>query len=371
MVVVEGYMDVIALAAHGIEDVVAPLGTALTERQIELLWRMVPVPILCFDGDAAGQRAAIRAISRTLPLLRPGHSLAIVRLPAGMDPDDLVKQHGKAAMEKLLAEAKSLLETLWEHERDALELKTPEDKAGLRARLIEHCEAITDNEIKALYRRDLLDRFYAYAFPKREFTPRRGGQFKPAAPGLTQEARQRLQAFVGGGSRNALARAVIAGLARHPDQIDRHAEDLGKLTPDDLQFASAIDVLLDASYSLETGGEMTISALGDFAVAPDNNRFTFLSEGSDPHCAHEDLAEAVAILVEGPALEAALGDATRRFEETFEQEAYEEQQRLRKRKLEFDRRLGQMASERAASTAQTDISSPGSPETETGEQEAD
>ncbi len=125
IVVVEGYMDVIALAAAGIGDAVAPMGTALTERQIELLWRLVEVPVLCFDGDAAGQRAAIRAISRALPLLRPGHSLSIVRLPAGLDPDDLVKQRGAAAMEKLLASPQSLLEAIWEYERDAEELKHP------------------------------------------------------------------------------------------------------------------------------------------------------------------------------------------------------------------------------------------------------
>ncbi|MEY4472166.1 MAG: hypothetical protein RL671_470, partial [Pseudomonadota bacterium] len=119
IVVVEGYMDVIALAAAGIADAVAPLGTALTERQIELLWRLVETPILCFDGDAAGQRAAMRAITRALPLLRPAHSLKIVRLPPGLDPDDLIKQQGTKAMELQLANARSLVEVLWEHERDA------------------------------------------------------------------------------------------------------------------------------------------------------------------------------------------------------------------------------------------------------------
>ncbi len=92
VVVVEGYMDVIALAKSGIRDAVAPLCTALTEMQLELLWRMVEVPVLCFDGDAAGQRAAMRAIARALPMLAPMRSLGIVRLPAGLDPDDLIKQ---------------------------------------------------------------------------------------------------------------------------------------------------------------------------------------------------------------------------------------------------------------------------------------
>ena len=112
IVVVEGYMDVIALAAAGIGEAVAPMGTALTERQLELLWRMVEVPILCFDGDAAGQRAAMRAIGRALPLLAPGKTLSIVRLPTGLDPDDLIKQQGAQAMEALLAEPASLIDAV-------------------------------------------------------------------------------------------------------------------------------------------------------------------------------------------------------------------------------------------------------------------
>jgi DNA primase len=154
MIVVEGYMDVIALAAAGIGECVAPLGTALTEQQIELLWRHVDSPILCFDGDTAGQRAAMRAVTRALPLLRPSHSLKIVQLPAGLDPDDLVKREGKDAMERLLGEASSLIKRLWSHERDAVPLATPEEKAGLKARLLGHVETIGDADICGLYRRD-------------------------------------------------------------------------------------------------------------------------------------------------------------------------------------------------------------------------
>ena len=119
-----------------------------------------------------------------------------------------------------------------------------------------------------------------------------------------------------------------------------------------MQFAAALDTLLEAAEALEMGGASPISALGSFAAAPDNTRFSFLQEGADPRAAREDLAEAVALLVERPALEAALADATARFEQTFEDAAFEEQQRLLKRKLEFERRLGQMASKRAAAPAQ-------------------
>merc|ERR1712039_164881 len=120
--------------------------------QLEMLWRMVEVPVLCFDGDAAGQRAAMRGIAR---------------LPAGLDPDDLIKAQGPAAMERLLSEPASLIETLWTFERDAQPLATPEAKAGLKARLMAHVDTIADPEIKSLYRRELGDRFSAFAYPPR------------------------------------------------------------------------------------------------------------------------------------------------------------------------------------------------------------
>ena len=276
-----------------------------------------------------------------------------------MDPDDLVKKHGRQAMEKLLAAPQSLLDTLWEHEAATHPLKTPEDKAGLKARLLEHCEAIQHPDIRALYRRELLDRFSAFAYPPR---PARDGNWrgtqKSAIPSLSAAVSGRLRRASGGGLRDALAQAVIAGLARHPREIHRHAEALGRLAPSDPALAQAVDALLDAAEALEIDGKSPISATGNFAAPPDNARFSFLMEGADPQVAREDLAEAVALLVERPALEAALADATARFEQTFEDAAFEEQQRLLKRKLEFERRLGQMASKRAAAPAQETASSP-------------
>jgi DNA primase len=372
LVVVEGYMDVIALAAAGIEDAVAPMGTALTERQIELLWRLVELPVLCFDGDTAGQRAAMRAIARALPLLRPGHSLGIVCLPAGMDPDDFVRQQGSEAMETLLAAPRSLLDTLWEHEAGARPLKTPEDKAGLKARLLEHVETIQHPDIKPLYRRELLDRFSAYAFPPR--APHQQGKWRSsertAFPGLSPDASGRLRKASGGGLRDGLAQAVIAGLARHPGEIHRHTETLGRLAAVSPALGKAIEALIDAADTLESGNGLPISALDVFAPPAGNKRFSFLMEGSDPEGAREDLAEAVALLVERPALDDALADATRRFEQTFDEEAFEEQQRLLKRKLEFERRLGQMASNRAASAVQ-ETPLPVAADTAPGEQELD
>ena len=132
--VVEGYMDAVALAQGGIAEAVAPLGTALTEHQIERLLRMVDVPTVCLDGDSAGQKAAIRAAHRALPLLQPGKSLSFVTLPDGQDPDDLMRAKGPAAFEALAAEAEPLVERLWKHELAAEPLVTPEQRAALRAR---------------------------------------------------------------------------------------------------------------------------------------------------------------------------------------------------------------------------------------------
>jgi DNA primase len=132
IVVVEGYMDVVALAAAGLAEAVAPLGTALTEHQLERLWRVTECPTLCFDGDSAGKRAAMKAVARALPLLRPGHSLRIVTLPDGMDPDDVVKKRGREAMLGLLGEARSLVDVLWEGERDAAPSPRPRTRQASR-----------------------------------------------------------------------------------------------------------------------------------------------------------------------------------------------------------------------------------------------
>ncbi|MCP5396876.1 MAG: DNA primase [Sphingomonadaceae bacterium] len=375
LVVVEGYMDVIALAAAGIEDAVAPLGTALTENQIEMLWRLVERPVLCFDGDAAGQRAAMRAITRALPMLRPAHSLAIVHLPSGLDPDDLIKQQGAAAMEKLLAAPSSLLDTLWTFERDAQPLDGPEAKAGLKARLLAHVDAIEHPDIKALYRRELMERFSDFAFPPRAPRPQqargdwKGRDWKQPRPALSREAAERLRWVVSGGGRDALTSAVFAGLMRFPDRILPHEDALMRLAQLEPNLAVPINSLIEAAEMLEPGENLPISEDIGPAAPPDKARFAFLGEGLDPQVAREELAEAVTLLVERPALEAALFAATARFE-TDPEAAFAEQQRLLKRKLDFDKRLGQMASKRAGRPAQGNVEDPGG-NAETGEQETE
>lgn len=360
IVVVEGYMDVIALAQAGIAEAVAPMGTALTEHQLELLWRQVERPILCFDGDAAGQRAALKAIARALPLLRPGHSLGIVRLPAGLDPDDIIREQGAKAIEALLATPQPLADALWQFERDAAPLSSPEEKAGLKARLLEHVETIQQPDIRALYRRELLEKFSAFAFPprpprnfQREWKP---GQRPEGPQRSSPEVTAHLQKLAQGGARSQFAAAVLAGLARHPAEIARHEEALMSLARRDRNVAPAIDALLDVSESLDSRGASPISGPIGLPAHPDRNHYAFLHEGTSPDHAREDLAEAVSLLVERPALEAALAAATLHFEHDPEG-SIAEQARLRERLLALDARLKRFGRKRAA-TARRPLCAP-------------
>jgi DNA primase len=354
VVVVEGYMDVIALANAGIPDAVAPLGTALTEMQLEMLWRMTDAPVLCFDGDAAGQRAAMRAIARALPLLAPMRSLGIVRLPAGLDPDDLIKAQGARAMEALLAKPASLIDTLWEFERDAQPLTTPEAKAGLKARLMAHVETIADPEIKGLYRRELSDRFSAFAYPPRPerppYQPGQRGGWKGAnqpPPGLSEAARERLSGIMAGGQRQGLLAAVLAGLARHPDQIARHTEALSALARIDREAAPLIESLFELAETLDSHDATAICSPQGQPAPPADIRYAFLHEGNDPGAACEELAEAVSLLVERPALEAALAATIARFDSDPEG-SFAEQARLRAQLMTVEDRLKAFGRRKAA-----------------------
>jgi len=170
LIVAEGYMDVIALARFGFDHAVAPLGTALTEDQLELLWRAGPEPVLCFDGDKAGIRAAFRSVERALPLLRPGQSLRFALLPDGQDPDDLLKSDGRSAMERVLEKAVPLVDMLWQREVQAAPLSTPEDKAGLKDRIYAALREIKHDSVRDLYKSSLLTRFNdEYGYKRRQW----------------------------------------------------------------------------------------------------------------------------------------------------------------------------------------------------------
>ena len=190
LIVCEGYIDVIALCEAGFGHAVAPLGTALTEEQIALLWRAGPEPILCFDGDRAGLGAAYRSIERALPGLQPGRSIFFCLLSDGLDPDDLIREQGPGAMGQALDSALPLVEVLWRRERDAERVDTPERQAGLEQRLMQAASTIQNSAVKSAYERELKNRmrdhFWQIRSAKRggDRAPSRGGQVVvPALPG--------------------------------------------------------------------------------------------------------------------------------------------------------------------------------------------
>jgi len=158
VIAVEGYVDVIAMVTAGFEATVAPLGTALTADQLVLLWKMADEPILCFDGDGAGRRAAYRAVDLALPLLKPGKSLKFASLPEGQDPDDLARAGGREAVGEVIGAARPLAQVLWMRETEAGGLDTPERRAAFEARLGEVTGVIGDETVRKYYRREFGDR---------------------------------------------------------------------------------------------------------------------------------------------------------------------------------------------------------------------
>lgn len=184
IIAVEGYMDVIALHQAGVENAVAPLGTALTENQLDLLWRMTPEPVLCFDGDGAGIRAANRAVDLALPHLKPGRSVRFAMLPDGKDPDDLVRHEGRAPFDKVLSMARPLAEMLWLREVGSGDHSTPEKRAELEARLKQMTAVIADESVRRHYGQDVRDRLNRFFQPQagqRNFQSR--GNFERGAKG--------------------------------------------------------------------------------------------------------------------------------------------------------------------------------------------
>ncbi|WP_131196153.1 DNA primase [Lichenihabitans psoromatis] len=241
VVAVEGYIDVIAMTMAGVPNVVAPLGTALTGDQCEVMWRMAPEPLLCFDGDAAGRRAAFKAVDTVLPLIAPGRSLRFAFLPEGQDPDDLARSGGAGAIETVLDQAKPLVDVLWLRETDHLVLDTPERRAGLERRLGDLVHEIKDEALRRHYGSELQARLRQVIDAGRRGA---GGTRGPAdkrapwRPGRPRGGPEPLRGYVASplnlNPGTSLARAVMppretliaALILNHPALLEWHAEDL-------------------------------------------------------------------------------------------------------------------------------------------------
>ena len=352
LIVVEGYMDVIALDRAGIAEAVAPNGTAVTEAQLERMWRLDPAPILCFDGDSPGRKAAIRAAARALPHIGPERTLRFVELPAGQDPDDLVRSGGREALETLLAEPEPLDRRLWRHERDSAALDTPEARAGLRQRLVEHSQAIGHPELRRLYRDQWLARFEAefgsvrppFRRTQNRFDKRTGRWTPPEAP--ASDTARRISRS---GIDTATARALVVGFAFYPQALADHCEQLAHLPIADRALASLRDRIVDAALAqpqLDRQSLATILAGAGAAGALEKARraggigFSFTRSDTPPERAVRDLGIAIDALAAEEEIGAALADAIARFG-AGDDDAIEEQRRLH---LEREKNMQRLAS---------------------------
>ncbi|NDV85420.1 DNA primase [Aurantimonas aggregata] len=274
LVVVEGYMDTIMLAQAGIEHAVAPLGTALTDRQLDLLWRVTSEPILCFDGDAAGVKAAHRAAETALPALKPGRSLRFALLPEGKDPDDLIREGGAEAMQGVLSAARPLSDMLWSRETAGGDYDTPERRADLEHRLKATLRQIGDESVRRHYLADADERLRSFFGAARE--ARGGGRRQGGDRDRVQGGRPGARG--GGGSpqgarrsaiserlaRSSLTRpgkapeaalrevAIVLGFINHPVLINEAFDYFADLALPDGELAKLRTAVLDAYAEAQT-----------------------------------------------------------------------------------------------------------------------
>ena len=230
LVVAEGYMDVIAIHHSGAAAAVAPLGTALTPEQIALLWKLHDEPVLCFDGDAAGQRAQTRALERILPLLEPGRSARLAVLPEGKDPDDLIAASGPEGFRKVIGTARSLIDSLWEQVQAEFDIRQPEARAQFWQAVRGHVRSIGNNQVRSAYGDEIESRIAAMRNQIRGISsmvaPRRA--FRPQTGLINRH------------------RAVVALLLAHPSLVSANFEALLLLDSGDQTLESLKKALIDA-----------------------------------------------------------------------------------------------------------------------------
>ncbi len=226
LIICEGYMDVIALDNFGFSYAAAPMGTALTEDQITEAWKVVNEPVLCFDGDGAGIKAALRSVDRALPILKPGYSLQFMFLPDKLDPDEFLRAKGAQEFEKLFSNTMPLIDLLWEKYTKDQPSDTPERKALIEKNLKEEVLKITDKDVRL---------FYAQEMKKRIFETYGGGTLKPAVP-VKKPAYRRTKQPLG----DVDLRFILASLLIYPKLAEELEE---KLTMFDLSKFKLINLL--------------------------------------------------------------------------------------------------------------------------------
>ncbi len=279
-IVAEGYMDVIALHQAGFTSAVAPLGTAVTEEQLGLLWKTVDQPVMCLDGDAAGQRAAVRAAERALPILRAGNGLRFALMPAGEDPDSLIQAQGPQAFKAVLEKAKPLSELIWLTESGGAPPANPEARAALDKRLKEKLRAIQDNTVRTFFAESFRERLW----PDGGRAPegRGGGGWKPGGEpwrGRYREPDYLRRLHAGDEDARGLqgdparAAVLLKLLLLHPALLDEVEDELGMLRFEDAPLDTLRQkIILLRSSAKPLDSEKLLDHLNRHGFSPVLNR---------------------------------------------------------------------------------------------------
>ena len=241
LIVAEGYMDVIALCLAGFQGAVAPLGTAITENQLNMIWQISPEPIIALDGDKAGLRAAYRLMDLSLPHLQTGRALRFALMPEGQDPDDLIRANGPSAVQSVLDQALPLVELLWQRETEGQTFDSPDRRAALDKRLFDALQQIKDKTLFSHYTRAIKDLLWAHfrSRPKDGF--RAKSQVAKAQPTTRASALVQAQDNVAQFLREAV---IIAVLIKTPQIISSFLDDLVMLDLDHADHQAILRLLV-------------------------------------------------------------------------------------------------------------------------------
>lgn len=256
LIICEGYMDVIAMDRFGIGYAVAPLGTALTEDQIQEAWKVVNEPTCCFDGDGAGVRAAVRSVDRVLPILKAGYSLKYVFLPDKQDPDEFLKAHGRDEFLKVIGDTVPLKDLLWRKNIEARNISTPEQKALIEKNVKEEVAKITDETVRGYYAEEMQNKFYyelgrgaSYRKRQAEYMPRRGGAagntFGIKRPAAVVSGRPKIDLD------ELVSKFVVSALICYPRLIDEYEERILNFDIKDVKLRRILDRAIEAVHEEE------------------------------------------------------------------------------------------------------------------------
>ncbi len=238
-IICEGYMDVIALDKYGINFAAAPMGTALTEAQIMEAWKVVAEPILCFDGDNAGIKAALRSVDRALPILKPGFSLKFMFLPDKMDPDEFLKARGRDAFVAMMQETTPLMQLIWDKNLRGQPCQTPEQKALIEKNIMGEVAKIGDEKVRNYYVQEMQKRIY-------ENLGRGTLKTSFRRPSSSAQVRPEIKPPLG----NVDLRFILAAMLTYPDLIDVYEEKLLMFDVSKFKFFNLLRALIDAWHEV-------------------------------------------------------------------------------------------------------------------------